>query len=104
MSVQLWQLVSLMLTVVGALFALGRLLLAQIDKRLEQRFHAIEREAAQWQNLERDFLRFQADLPLHYLRREDYVRGQSVIESKLDAIANELKRVQIDGAKQGNQR
>lgn len=56
--------------------------------------------ASEIQRLEREFLKFQADMPLHYVRREDYIRGQSVIESKLDALFNEVKQVQIKGAKQ----
>ena len=26
----------------------------------------------------------QRDMALHYVRREDYIRGQSVVEAKLD--------------------
>ncbi|CAM5383951.1 hypothetical protein [Rhodanobacter lindaniclasticus] len=104
LSIEAWQLLSLLLTLSGLLAAFGKLLLAQIQKSLDQRFRSVESQAAKWQDLERDFLRFRADLAVQYVRREDYVRGQSVIEAKLDAIANELKRVQIDGAKQGAQR
>lgn len=102
LSIELWQLLSLIVTVSGLLAAFGRLLLTQIQKSLDQRFRAVETQASAWQELERDFLKFQADMAVTYVRREDYVRGQSVIEAKLDAIASELKRVQIDGAKQGN--
>lgn len=48
---------------------------------------------------ERDLLVMRGDLPNLYLRREDYIRGQSTIEAKLDAIATELKMVQIKGSK-----
>lgn len=102
LSVELWQLVSLLLTLSALLAGFGKLLLAQIQRSLDQRFRAVEKQAGEWQALERSFLRFQADMAVQYVRREDYVRGQSVIEAKLDAIASELKRVQIDGAKQGN--
>lgn len=103
-QLELWQLLSLLGTLVGVLFALGKLLLSQIGKSLDQRFATVEVQAVSWQNLEREFLKFQAEMAVQYVRREDYVRGQSVIEAKLDAIASELKRVQIDGAKQGNAR
>jgi hypothetical protein len=63
---------------------------------------AEERRTAQAvQGLERDFLKWQADLPVHYVRREDYVRGQSVIEAKLDSVYNKLELVQIQGAQHG---
>ncbi|MGP1664858.1 MAG: hypothetical protein ACTS5I_02875 [Rhodanobacter sp.] len=103
-QLELWQLLSLLLTLITVLIGLGRLLLSQIQKSLDLRFASIEGQASAWQSLEREFLRFQAEMAVQYVRREDYVRGQSVIEAKLDAIASELKRVQIDGAKQGNHR
>jgi hypothetical protein len=122
-QVEFWQLITLLLAFLGFLFAAGRLLLSQIDRRLDDRFEAMEkareeggrhwdekfatvidqnrREAEGWAALERDFLRFQAELPLQYVRREDYVRGQTVIEAKLDALYNKLEVIQIKGAKNG---
>lgn len=100
-TLELWQLLSLLLTIAGLLIGIGKLLLMQIQKSLDERFGALGKQAEAWQTLERDFYRFQADMAVHYVRREDYVRGQSVIEAKLDAIAGEVKRVQIDSVKQG---
>ena len=122
-QVEFWQLITLLLAFLSFLFAAGRLLLSQIDRRLDDRFEAIEkaredgqaswrqtftqhlneerRETELMRNIEREFLRFQAELPLQYVRREDYVRGQSVIEAKLDALYSELKFVQIKGANNG---
>ena len=122
-QIEFWQLVTLLLAFLGFLFAAGRLLLSQIDRRLNDRFETIEkareegqatwrqtftqhleeerRETDLMRNIEREFLRFQADLPLQYVRREDYVRGQSVIEAKLDALYNKLEVVQMKGANNG---
>ncbi|NLR73566.1 hypothetical protein [Leeia aquatica] len=119
-QVEFWQLVSLLVSFLGFLFAAGKLLLAQIERRLNERFAAMEsaretagrhwderfgallehikREAEGWQSLEREFLRFQADLPLNYVRREDYVRNQTVIEAKLDAVALKIENIQLKGA------
>ena len=121
--VEFWQLITLLLSFLGFLGAAGKLLLSQIDRRLNERFQTIEkaREEGQatWRatftqhldeerhetdllrNIEREFLRFQAELPLQYVRREDYVRGQSVIEAKLDALYNKLEVVQMKGANNG---
>lgn len=125
MTVQLefWQVNTLLIAFLTFLFAAGRMLLSQIDRRLDDRFEAMEKarveggrhlddkfgavleqnrlEAQGWASLERDFLRFQADLPVLYVRREDYVRGQSVIEAKLDALYNKLEVVQMKGANNG---
>lgn len=85
LSIDFWEVISLLLSFVGLMFAAGKLLLAQIEKRLNERFEALEaarRESeAGWSRLEREFLEFRADLPLHYVRREDYLRGQAVLEA-----------------------
>ena len=36
-----------------------------------------------------------------YVRREDYIRGQSVIESKLDGLALKIENVQLRAVKGG---
>lgn len=122
-TLELWQLITLLLAFFGCVAAFGKILLSQFEKRLEERFDAQNsaREAGQkalrdifeqhlveerkngdsLQSLERDFLKFQAELPIHYVRREDYVRGQTVIEAKLDALYNKLEIVQLKGAANG---
>lgn len=122
-TLELWQLVTLLLSFFGCVWAFGKVLMDQFEKRLGERFdgqnkareegqkalrdtfdmHLVEerRNADALQSLERDFLRWQAELPIHYVRREDYVRGQSVIEAKLDALYSKLELVQIKGAANG---
>ena len=51
--------------------------------------------------IERDLLAMKADLPLHYVRREDYIRGQSLIEAKRDALGNKLDVMQLRAAAAG---
>ena len=118
-QVEFWQLVTLLVAFFGFVGGTGKLLLNQIDKRLDERFAAQEevRKGAQkvWQKafddhmaaerretealhqLEKDFLRFQGDLPLHYIRREDYIRNQTIIEAKLDGLALKLENIQLKG-------
>ena len=126
-QIELWALltflIGLLVTFLGCVFGFAKVLGGQIDKRLDEKFLAQEtareagakslrehidryigladRTATQVTNLERDFLKWQADLPVHYVRREDYVRGQTVIEAKLDALYNKLEVVQIKGAGHG---
>jgi hypothetical protein len=119
-QVEFWDLVTLLISFFGFLGMAGKLLLSQIDRRLESRFEEMEKvreqasqhwnqtfasvidqnriEAKDWAGLERQFLEFKAELPVQYVRREDYVRGQSVIEAKLDALYNKLEVVRINGA------
>jgi len=119
MNIQLefWQLVSLLVAFLTFAFAAGKLLLSQIDRRLEERFEAMEKaradssrhwderfasliegtrkDVAGWQRLERDFLEFKAELAMQYVRREDWVRNQTVIEAKLDGLALRIEKVQL---------
>ncbi len=123
MTVQLEmrEIIVLLLAFLGFAFAAGRLLLTQIDRRLDGRFAAMEearrsgqshwdsqfatlseqnqREAAGWQRLERDFLGWKAELPIQYVRREDYVRNQTVIEAKLDQLRLSIENQYLKGLK-----
>ena len=96
LSIDFWEVISLMLSFVGLMFAAGKLLLAQIEKRLNERFESLEnaRRESSWSKLEREFLEFRAELPLHYVRREDYLRGQAVLEAKLDALYSKIELLQ----------
>lgn len=116
-QIEAWHLVSLALTVLGGYWSAAKIVAGQAQRHLDHRLamqdatrdanhkslagrldgiDQINREeAAQWQRLERDFLRLQAEMPLHYVRREDYIRGQSVIEAKLDALGSKLETAQL---------
>ena len=123
LELELWHLILLSSMILSAFFAGLKLLYDMQEKRHDERGEAQDRarEAGQkalrdaiaehiaeerrnaqsLQLLERDFLKWQADLPVHYVRREDYVRGQSVIEAKLDSVYNKLEVVQLQGAQHG---
>lgn len=112
-----WQALSLLLTFFGCVAGMGKVLLAQAQRHMDMRFAAQEAErranheatqmrlnemeasarskAGEWQRLEREMLELKAELPQSYVRREDYIRGQSVIEAKLDALAVKLENVQL---------
>ncbi len=119
-EMELWHLITLLLAFISFSSGVGKVLLDQSEKRQVERSAAQDkareegqktlretltahladerRNAIAVQALERDFLKWQAELPVHYVRREDYVRGQSVIEAKLDALYSKLEVVQIKGA------
>ena len=116
-QVELWQLITLLLAFFAAMGAIGKVLLDQVQRHLDERFAvqesarqnsheqlaarlaAIESagrdDGAQWQRIERDLLGLKADLPLHYVRRDDYIRGQSVIEAKIDGLAMKFENMQL---------
>lgn len=126
-QLDLWALIVGIATVIaafgGAIWAFAKILGGQIDQRLGEKFDAQEqaretgakalRDALQrytdqgertnerLTELEKRFLESKAELPLHYVRREDYIRGQSILEAKFDAIYNKLELLQLQGAKNG---
>ena len=97
LQIEIPQLISILLAFFGLLIGFGKYLLSQIDKRIKQQNRS---ESEGWKRVERELLEMKADLPLMYVRREDYVRGQTVIESKLDALYNKLEVVQLKASKE----
>ncbi|MGC4076896.1 MAG: hypothetical protein QM702_07645 [Rubrivivax sp.] len=98
--------ITIIALVIAAMWALGKLLLSQNRRQLDERFTRMDtrfdavdlqqrEEAKEWRRVERDVLQLKAALPLDYVRREDYVRGQSVIEAKLDGLAKLVQTVQV---------
>ena len=123
LQIEFWQLLGLLLSGLGAFWGVIKHGLSQSYEHIDDRFalqdaarethhkalagrldgmEAVNREeAAQWQRIERDLLKMQAEMPLHYVRREDYIRGQSVIEAKLDALGSKLEAAQLRAAAGG---
>lgn len=85
---------GLLLAFLGALTGIGRWLLAQFQKRIDDRFASLAEDARSWRQTERNLMELRAHVSEHYVRREDYVRNQSVVEAKLDALAAKLELMQ----------
>ena len=87
--------ITLMLALIGAIWGLLSLVFKQFESKIEGKLNAIEKDAQEWVRLEKDFLRFQAELPNQYVRREDYIRNQTVIETKIDSLALKIENWQL---------
>lgn len=118
-----YQLFMILATLVGLVIGTVKVIWSRIEKGLSERHMQSEKSRAdgfkrledqmqianttaqsnrdELQRLERDFLKFQADLPRTYVAREDYIRGQTVIEAKIDAVMATLKNVEVKQAVQG---
>lgn len=117
MNIELWHLILLLLAFFGAVGAASKLLLVQTLRHLDERAMQQEKsrsaehkqvsdrldrietvnreEAANWLRIERDLMSLRADLPLNYVRREDYIRGQSILEAKIDGLGSKLEIAQL---------
>ena len=89
------QLITLVLAFLGLLIGFGKYMLAQIDRRITGIEQQNRTESEGWKRIERELLELRAELPVQYVRREDYVRGQTVIESKLDSLYSKLGTIQL---------
>jgi hypothetical protein len=107
LTFDLWQLLGSLIGaaifVMSGYLSIAKWQVKQFEERQNTRFTAIENAVSKrdddFTRLEREWMRFLAELPIQYVRREDYIRGQSVLEAKLDALYSEVKLAQLKGAK-----
>jgi hypothetical protein len=113
-QIDLWQLMLAVAMLIGAfasvVWLFGTIILRQFKTQLDLRFESIQVDigkrvlgeadvSEQLRKMDRDFLLFQRDMPVQYVRREDYIRGQSVLEAKLDALYSKLESLMMRGQK-----
>lgn len=114
-TLDLWQVISLIGMLITAFFVIGKLLMSQqlkqIDrgfelqaqalesqnKRLERMEQAGREEASNWSRIEREILILKAELPLNYVRREDYAQTTATIMAKLDAMYMRFENIILKG-------
>lgn len=65
------------------------------DKKFSELLDLAKKDASEWRQVEKDLMLLKADLPLNYIRREDYLRGQTVLEAKMDALAVRIENLQL---------
>lgn len=109
-QIELWALLSTLggwlLILGGGLWTVAKVIGGQVDRRLSEKFQAqsesitlyaasATRTAEALRQLEQEFLNWKGTLPVTYVLREDYIRGQVVLEAKQDAQRAEIKVVQL---------
>lgn len=104
-QLELWHLVTILLSFFCCVGAFGKILMAQFERRLDERFKAQEqsRQEAQvrWdmafreieelarQN-ERDLLGLKVHLVENFVSRQDFIRRDSILELKIDGLAHSV--------------
>lgn len=87
----------------GALWALLKVIGAQAERRANEKFAALQasfatliqdmrREADATRQMETSFLKFQAELPRDYVRRDDFVHALGTINTRIDNFALRVER------------
>lgn len=86
--------VTLFLALVGAAWALLTLTARQVSARISERMQEMSRTmdslVSNTRTLERDLLTLKGDLPNHYERRDDAIRREVVIISRLERMAERM--------------
>lgn len=89
-SIEFWQLVGFLLSFLGVCWGFGKMLLAQFQAQMNERYRQQEQLHSKVENLESQFAEQKAVLPEKYVLREDYIRNQAILEAKMDSIQNTL--------------
>ena len=85
-AIEFWQIVGFLLSFLGVCWMFGKMLLTQYQSRVTE----LQQKA---ENLEKSINNLHATLPLNYVLREDYIRGQAVLEAKMDAVHKTLSEL-----------
>jgi len=85
-NVEFWYLVGLLLSFLGCCFGFAKILVLQFPNSLSER----HQNQLKVEELEKQFNQMQSSLPLVYVLRDDYIRGQMVLEAKMDALHKTL--------------
>lgn len=79
-------------TLVGLNLGALRWILSTQATELFGRLETIKREGTDFSHgVERELLKLKAELPVEYVRREDWIRFSNTLEAKLDALRAELR-------------
>jgi hypothetical protein len=79
-------------TLIGLNLAALRWLLGQYSREIGKRLDTISRDGSEFSHaVERELLKLKAQLPVDYVRREDWIRFSNTLEAKLDALRAEMR-------------
>lgn len=99
-----WQIATIAFTLIGMFagiikYAISHMLVLFNERRksVSETTVAMQAKLVELEEMlekfEREYLIFKGELPLNYVRREDYVHNQTVIEAKLDALASKSQQI-----------
>ena len=99
--IHLFWLAIIGMSLLGAAAAVGRWLIAQSQQRTDAQVTMLLEGSRKWEMVESQLMELRIELPERYVRREDYVRNQSVLENKIDRVFEQLEVLRQQGAQFG---
>lgn len=96
LTLDLWQAISLLATIVGAFWGIAKMMLNQGSKSLDEKFAQINKrldgQEESDKRLERQVGDMRAELPREYVRRDDFVRAISSFDVRVDQLRLTIER------------
>lgn len=115
MPLSLWEMISALGALCATFLALGRMLLAQFERRLDERFSSLDRARSEGQrawtdafqqhvsneqrefdtlrNLDHSFMEFRANLPTIYIRRDELRDYLVRLDMRFETLNDKLNRL-----------
>lgn len=88
-------LIFVLIALIGAFWALVKIIIGQYEKSLDTRFKSLsitlESAQATTYQLEKEFLLFRAEIPRTYLRRDDYMREAQILRESISAEISPIR-------------
>jgi hypothetical protein len=90
LEVEFWQLLLLIISVLSSFWGMAKMLLAQVQKNMDEKFKAMSESQAKADDIsrriERELMQLKAELPREYVRAENYIRDHSQLLTKMDQV------------------
>lgn len=89
-KIEMWQLMTTAGAFLVALLVMVQTVLRSFYKHLDGRFLMLEKELETIRKVETWLHELRAELPKHYVLRDDYIRDRATMEAKVDALAKDV--------------
>ena len=83
-----WEAFGTFTMVTVTLFGLN---LGALRWMLERHQETVRRDSARWVEIEHSLFDLRAELPVEYVRREDWIRFSNTLDAKIDALREEMR-------------
>lgn len=112
-ELELWHVLVMLMTVIGAFWALAQMLIKASQDHIGEKFGAmtelikgqsemIRGQGDDMRRIERDLMGLKAELPRDYVRREDYTQTIATIMTKIDHATLLMQQAVRDAYTQAN--
>jgi hypothetical protein len=95
--------VGVVLTIIGAYWALAKMLIGQSQAHIDTQFKAITQTLKAQdegnRRIERDLMELKAELPRDYVRREDQNRRDGITQVSIDNLRLTIERFMLERTK-----